>query len=189
MTPSESRDQRLHDVATIAVALEQKTGCPARMLIAQWALESEWGAKPVGHANYFGIKYDPARHKQFALVTTEEWFTSAQIKQWDAAHPDLLARLTGQTEGDSFNMLIDDRFADYDSLEAACQDYVWLITHGEPYKAAWEVYQETRDFEGLMTAVAKVYATAPSYGLLVRQIAGQANVTAAIMAAGRVWTP
>ena len=25
-------------------------------LIAQWAIESTWGEKPVGHANYFGFK-------------------------------------------------------------------------------------------------------------------------------------
>jgi flagellum-specific peptidoglycan hydrolase FlgJ len=31
---------------------------------------------------------------------------------------------------------IDFEFADYDSLEASCQDYVWLTTHGEPYREA-----------------------------------------------------
>ena len=50
------RDRRLNEVAGIATALETETGCPARLRIAQWALESEWGARPVGHANYFGIK-------------------------------------------------------------------------------------------------------------------------------------
>jgi len=39
-----------------------------------------------------------------------------------------------------------------------------------------------------MAAVAKSYATAPSYALLVREIAGQANVSVAIAAAGRAWT-
>ena len=48
----EDREQRLKEVAAIAVALEAQTGCPAQLLIAQWALESEWGAKPAGHANY-----------------------------------------------------------------------------------------------------------------------------------------
>ena len=46
----EDREQRLKEVAAIAVALEVQTGCPAQLLIAQWALESEWGAKPAGNA-------------------------------------------------------------------------------------------------------------------------------------------
>ena len=36
------------EVARIAVALEQQTGCPAQLMIAQWAVESRWGATPVG---------------------------------------------------------------------------------------------------------------------------------------------
>ena len=52
----ENREQRLKEVAGIAAALEKQTACPAQLLIAQWAIESEWGAKPVGHANYFGVK-------------------------------------------------------------------------------------------------------------------------------------
>ena len=57
------RDRRLAEVARIAVRIEAETGCPARLLIAQWALESEWGAKPAGAANYFGIK-KAARHDE-----------------------------------------------------------------------------------------------------------------------------
>ena len=47
---------QLAEIAAIAVALEAQSGCPAPMTIAQWAVESSWGAKPVGHANYFGVK-------------------------------------------------------------------------------------------------------------------------------------
>ena len=65
------REQRLKEVAGIAAALEQKTGCPARLMITQWALESEWGAKPVGHANYFGVK-KAERHEKCCTVTTHE---------------------------------------------------------------------------------------------------------------------
>ena len=44
----ENREQRLREVARIAAALEVQTGCPAQLLIPQWAVESDWGAKPVG---------------------------------------------------------------------------------------------------------------------------------------------
>jgi hypothetical protein len=52
----ETREIRLNEVARIAVRLDQATGCPAQLLIAQWAVESKWGEKPVGHAKYFGVK-------------------------------------------------------------------------------------------------------------------------------------
>jgi hypothetical protein len=48
----ETLETRLNEVARIAVRLEQKTGCPAQLMIAQWAIESAWGEKPVGHANF-----------------------------------------------------------------------------------------------------------------------------------------
>jgi len=55
MSPNIDRDARLTAVARIAVALEAHTGLPAPMLIAQWAVESQWGAQPVGHANYIAV--------------------------------------------------------------------------------------------------------------------------------------
>ena len=63
----ENLETRLNEVARIAVRLEQQTGCPAQLLIAQWAIESKWGEKPVGHANYFGVKR-AARHTQWCTV-------------------------------------------------------------------------------------------------------------------------
>ena len=47
---------RLLQIAAIAVAIEKDTQCPAQLMIAQWAVESRWGAKPVGNFNYFGMK-------------------------------------------------------------------------------------------------------------------------------------
>ena len=41
----ESVETRLNEVARIAVRLEQETGCPVRLMIAQWAIESAWGGK------------------------------------------------------------------------------------------------------------------------------------------------
>ena len=52
----ETLETRLKEVARIAVRLDQQTDCPVQLLIAQWAIESAWGAKPVGYAYYFGIK-------------------------------------------------------------------------------------------------------------------------------------
>jgi flagellum-specific peptidoglycan hydrolase FlgJ len=150
----EDREQRLKQVARIAVALEAQNGCPAQLLTAQWALESEWGAKPAGHANYFGIK-KADRHKLCCTVTTREVVNGKSVIQ-------------------------DLQFADYDSLDDSCRDYAWMITNGAPYHAAWVRYQADRDFHALIAAVAQVYATDPGYAHLAAAIAGQTNVTQAI---------
>ena len=153
----EDREERLREVAGIGVALESQTGCPAPLLIAQWAVESEWGAKPAGTANFFGIKR-AARHTKWSTVTTREVVNGTSIVQ---------------------NL----QFADYDSLADSCRDYVWLITCGAPYHAAWQQYLNDRDLHTLIAAVARVYATDSGYERLVAAIAGQENVAQAIAAA------
>jgi flagellum-specific peptidoglycan hydrolase FlgJ len=153
----EDREQRLKEVSAIAVTLEAQTGCPAPLLIAQWAVESEWGAKPAGTANYFGIKH-AARHTKCCTVTTREVVNGTSIVQ---------------------NL----QFADYDSLADSCRDYVWMITCGAPYHAAWQQYLNDRDLHALIAVVARVYATDPGYERLVAAIAGQENVAQAIAAA------
>ena len=148
------RQERLNQVAQIAVALEAQTGCPAPLLIAQWALESKWGAKPAGNANFFGIKKSD-RHEKCSTVSTREVVNGRSIVQ-------------------------DLEFADYDSLDDSCRDYAWLITQGAPYRQAWVQYRQDGDLHALIAAVAGKYATDPQYAFLAATIAGQLNVAQAI---------
>src|SRR5271157_5381199 len=126
-------------------------------MIAQWAIESKWGEKPVGHANYFGVKR-AARHMQWSTVATREVVNGKSVIE---------------------NL----EFADYDSLEDSCRDYAWLITQGAPYRAAWERYQNDHNLPALIVSVAGTYATDPNYAHLAAAIAGQTNVAQAIAAA------
>jgi flagellum-specific peptidoglycan hydrolase FlgJ len=146
----ETLETRLNEVARIAVRLEQETGCPAQLMVAQWAIESKWGEKPVGHANYFGVKH-AARHTKWCTVTTREVVNGKSVIE---------------------NL----EFADYGSLEDSCRDYAWLITNGAPYRAAWEQYENDRDMPSLVAAIARVYATDPGYAHLATAISCQANV-------------
>jgi len=150
----ENLETRLNEVARIAVRLEQETGCPAQLMVAQWAIESAWGEKPVGHANYFGIK-KAERHTKCCIVTTREVINGKSLVE----HLE---------------------FADYDSLEESSSDFAWLITQGSPYRAAWAQYERDRKMGSLMVAVARSYATDPAYANLIESIAGQPNVIEAI---------
>jgi len=151
------RESRLKEVARIAVALEAQTGCPAQLLIAQWAVESEWGSKPVGRANYFGVKAHP-QAAQTCTVWTREVVDGETVR-------------------------CQQLFADYGSLEDSCRDYARLITEGAPYRAGWERYQREHDLGALIAAVAARYSTSPQYAALVTAISGQTNVSKAITAA------
>ena len=175
----EDREQRLNEVAGIAAALEKQSACPAQLLIAQWAIESQWGEKPVGHAGYFGIKR-AARHTKFCIVTTHEVFTPSQLAAWNRQHADRLARVNSTLPDGRVRVELDDQSADYDSLEASCQDYAWLITQGVPYRHAWRQYQQDRNLDELIGTVARTYATAPQYAEMAKAIAAQSNVVNAV---------
>ena len=92
MSDDTDRQARLTQIARIAVAMESQTGCPAPMMIAQWAVESRWGAQPAGHANYFGVKKN-SRDPESCTELTEEVVNGKQVAE-------------------------ELQFADYDSLDA-----------------------------------------------------------------------
>ena len=173
------REQRLKKVAAIAAVLEKRTGCPGQLLIAQWAIESQWGEKPVGNFNFFGVKR-AARHAKFCIVTTHEVFTAGQLGAWNTHHPDRPARVIAAMPDGRTRVELDDEFADYDSLGASCEDYAWLITDGEPYQQAWRRYLADKNVAALVTSVARVYATAPQYAELAREISDEPKVKQAL---------
>ena len=150
----ETLETRLNEVARIAVRLEQETGCPAQLLIAQWAIESKWGAKPVGHANYFGIK-KAERHTLCCRVETREVIAGKSVVE---------------------NL----EFADYESLDDSCRDYAWLLTNAAPYRTAWGEFRRDGDLRALIQLVARSYASDPKYVSLATAIAGQKNVLQAV---------
>jgi len=148
-----SREERLEEIARLAVQMEARTGLPAQLTVAQWAVESEWGAKPVGQANYFGMK-KANRHEKCATQITHE------------------------VEGGK-RVLKTCKFADYNSLEESTNDYAQLITAGYPYRDAWSKYKTSGSLGQLIQGVTNVYA-GDKYAPLAYQIANQRNVTQAI---------
>jgi flagellum-specific peptidoglycan hydrolase FlgJ len=110
MSEDTERQARLAQIAHIAAALEKQTGCPAPLMIAQWAVESRWGAKPCGHANYFGMKKN-SRDPESCTVETEEIVNGKPVEE-------------------------ELQFADYDSLEDSARDYAALITEGATARRA-----------------------------------------------------
>lgn len=84
-------------------ALQQRTGWPASVILAQAILESDWGRTLLArrNSNLFGIKAHP-RHDQAVIYTTTEY-------------------LGGRPRREKA------RFADYEDYEACLDDYARLL--------------------------------------------------------------
>jgi flagellum-specific peptidoglycan hydrolase FlgJ len=134
----------------LAQAAERRFGVPVRLTLAQAALESQWGRRPIGN-NYFGIKR-AARHKAFQVVLTSEQEKSGAIYK---------ARLA---------------FADYPTIADGVMDYAWLISNGAPYRGPWQRYQTNKNLAELAQGIAKIYATSHSYTQLLLTLLNQSDI-------------
>jgi flagellar protein FlgJ len=144
--------ERLSAAAESACLCEQTTGLPAEITVAQWAIESGWGAAAPGN-NCFGIKAYPG----------------CQIQRFPTHEV---------VDGESKTLTLE--FAAFDSLQACFEKHARLITCGAPYARAWANFAASKDLVSLINEVAPVYATDPGYADKLREIISMHEVQAAL---------
>lgn len=129
------------EVITAAKTAATATGIPASVTLAQWALESGWGAHmPPGSNNPFGIK---ARlGAEGVNVPTKEFIKG----KW---------------------VTINASFAKYPNLSQAFVAHADLLAEGGAYAQARMFENDPEHFAMLLTGY---YATDPSYGKLLVSI-------------------
>jgi peptidoglycan hydrolase FlgJ len=132
-----NQQQVAGDVAAdAAVRVEQKTGLPARLIMAQWAVESGWGRYQPGY-NCFGIKHYPGAWGVQRL-RTHEWHGKDVVEDQD--------------------------FAVFKRLDDCFEYYAELLTRpGGIYSNAWEKFKHTQDLPKFIEEIAPLYATDPHY--------------------------
>jgi len=150
LTPSQQ--QRLATAAHSAVLCEQSSGLPAEITLAQWALESAWGASAPGN-NCFGIKAYPG----------------CQVQRFPTHEV---------VDGESKTLTLE--FAAFDTLQACFEKHARLITCGAPYARAWANFEASKDRFSLINEVAPVYATDPSYASKLRAVISMNEVQVAL---------
>jgi hypothetical protein len=129
------------DVADAAIASRKKWTVPASVTVAQWAVESAWGAAmPTGSNNPFGIK---AVGDQPAVESP----TREVIK------------------GES--VTITARFRMFDSLTQAFDEHGRLLATAPVYKEAMKHVDQPEAFADALTGV---YATDPNYGFTLKWV-------------------
>jgi hypothetical protein len=123
------------EVAAAAVASETRWRVPASVSLAQWAVESAWGAAmPPDSNNPFGIKAT-------------------------AGAPAVSAGTTEFVDGAP--IVITARFRRFDNLDDAFEFHGQLLATGQPYRVAMQLVADPERFADALTGV---YATDPHYG-------------------------
>lgn len=150
---SNSKLERLNAAAQSAVACEESTGVPAELTLAQWVVESGWGAHAPGN-NCFGIKAYPGCYGVQSLQTSEV--------------------IGGVTK--SFNL----EFAIFPTLGACFAKHAELISEAAPYRRVWQQYAASKSVEALVEGIAPIYATAPNYAKTLLGVISMPQVASAI---------
>ena len=141
---------------TAATESQAVTGCPRELTIAQWALESGWGAHvPDGSNNPFGIKARPG--DPFVAAATSEWSNALNRFVIGPAN-----------------------FIRFTTLQDAFNWHGALLVKGKPYRDAFLHYLIDGDLNDLITQVASRYATDPHYAVKIRSIIGRKEVQGAL---------
>ena len=129
------------EVAEAAVASRKRWNVPACITIAQWVVESAWGAAmPPGSNNPFGIK---------AL-----------------ASQDAVESLTREVV-DGEAVTITARFRKFGSLSEAFDQHGRLLATATPYRTAMLLVADPDAFADALTGV---YATDPKYGYTLKWV-------------------
>lgn len=137
------------DTITAAVASRRRWTVPASITIAQWAVESAWGAAiPPGSNNPFGIK-----------ATGQEQAVESPTRE--------------VIDGQSVTVIA--RFRRFDSLSEAFDQHGRLLATAPPYAPAMKAKDDPEAFADALTGV---YATDPNYGLTLKWVIRNYGLTA-----------
>lgn len=147
--------QKLAQAAGYAIECERQTKLPAKLTLAQWALESGWGEHQPGN-NCFGIKAMTGRPEQ-QLGTVEY--------------------IHGTREN------VTQPFAVFDTLGDCFNVHAILITCGKRYSGPWDDYEENGDIEMLVKAISPIYSTSPTYATQILNLMQSAEIQSAYNAA------
>ncbi|CAN0620516.1 flagellar protein FlgJ [Burkholderia multivorans] len=140
----QTRAQLIAEMIAASKESEARSGVPALVTFAQWALESHWGEKKSGKNNVFGVK---ARKGQAGTdVVTHEVVNGKSVK-------------------------VVQRFADYDSLADAFTAHANLLAKGRAYANA---RKHSNDPSAFADALSGVYATDLHYGDKLKNIMSNA---------------
>ena len=143
---------------------EQKTGISAIAILAQAALESNWGKVAPGNM-FFGVKDTDGINGNEQLLTTTEYSRSANLK-----FPEIISITPVIRNGQKwFKYKVKDYFRKYETPEQCFTDHGNFFLKNKRYAKALAVKNDPYKF---IDEVAKAgYATAPNYASILKSVA------------------
>jgi|SRR5579863_2389999 len=171
----------LYTASQEAVSSEKSTGVPAELTVAQWAIESGWGANSP-NCNCFGIKTYPGCYGS-QLLTTHEWFTTEQAMAFRKAHPDRMCEVDSASGADLNGRMrykIQDLFATFKTLADCFSKRAELI---QSYGPELDQYKKDGNLYNLIKAISTKYSTDPNYANTILSIASMPEVVSSIQQA------
>ena len=171
------------EIADMAKRAEAKTGVPAAVQIAQWALESGWGKHSIGN-NVFGMT-KAKRHTMFQTKMTNEDMTMREFARLSPEEKATAVTLSGAPLPSHWTgklrMKMRRKFADYGSIEDSFVDHARLLANPNgPYAAAMAQYKKTGDVNQYIEQIAPTYATDRNYAKSVKGLVNQKSVVTAL---------
>jgi flagellum-specific peptidoglycan hydrolase FlgJ len=141
------------DIAAAARASQAKWRIPASVSLAQWAVESGWGAKSPGN-NPFGMKPRTGKNDPFQMLMTREW---------------------SKARG---NVMVPQPFRTFPSIAAAFDAHAELLATAPVYARARAVLPDPDKFveqlQPVLDARGRVvkpgYATDPNYAATLKAV-------------------
>jgi hypothetical protein len=136
------------DVADAAIASRKRWSVPASVTVAQWAIESTWGASiPPGSNNPFGIK-----------ASAEQPFVESPTREV----------INGQI------VVVTAKFRVFESIPQAFDEHGRLLATAPAYSEAMKQKQTPEAFADALTGV---YATDPNYGYTLKWVMQNYNLS------------
>ena len=182
---TDERNDNLKDALKNAANASYRVAGPglADMMVAQWAIESGWGANAPGF-NAMGIKAYPGCYGR-QLLTTTEWFTGAEaihfLSGWQGRSATLVQPAQTNSKGRQ-KYHCQDWFAVFESLDGCFAKRAELFTV-PPYASIVDQWKQDGDFEGMVRGIAAHYATSGDYADTILKVLAMPQVIAAITAA------
>lgn len=148
------------DAVAAAQAAQKAWGIPASISLAQFALESGWGAHmPPGTNNPFGIKARRDAAGRYIDPIAGQALTREVVRGPD---------------GKAHDVVIHAAFRRFDSLAQAFDYHAQLLAQGRPYAHARSLLPDVEAFADALTGV---YATDPHYGAALTAIIRGSGLT------------
>lgn len=127
--------------------IEQQTGFPADVGIAMSAFESGWWKSPSGDNNVFGMTRGSWPRERCKFCWTTEFVSRDQLLKFPEDERKTAVMTAPQSSSGRSDQKLWWRmqrwFRNYQSLEAAVEDYVYNIMNQEKLKTAWLLWEDS----------------------------------------------